>query len=249
MSRIAIVAALEREVSPLVREKAWRVSERELDGRRLRFFEKDEVVLICGGIGAQAARRAAEAVITLYVPKVIYSAGFAGALDPGLKVADILQPRRLVNAGDGSSVTLERGEGVLVSFGSVASPEQKAKLRDSFAAQAVDMEAAAVARAAEARGVCFAVVKVISDEADFTFPAMERFVDANGLFLEGQFAWFVALRPWLWPQVARLARNSRRASRALCDWLSSDGLRNMDANSTSTSTSFDTPTLQAVNRR
>jgi adenosylhomocysteine nucleosidase len=249
MSRIAIVAALEREVSPLVREKAWRVSEREFDGRRFRFFEKDEVVLICGGIGAQAARRAAEAVIALYAPKIVYSAGFAGALDPAFKVADVLQPRRVVNAGDGSSVTLERGEGVLVSFGSVASLEQKAKLRDSFAAQAVDMEAAAVARAAEARGVSFAVVKVISDEFDFTFPAMERFVDANGLFLEGQFAWFVALRPWLWPQVARLARNSHRASRALCDWLSSDGLRNMDANSTSTSTSSDAPTLQAVNRR
>ena len=94
------------------------------------------------------------------------------------------------------------GEGVLVSFGSVASPEQKAKLRDSFGAQAVDMEAAAVARAAEVRGVEFAVVKVISDEFDFSFPSMERFVDSNGQFLEGRFAWFAALRPWLWPQVA-----------------------------------------------
>lgn len=259
------MAALEREVHPLV--KNWRVSEREFDGRRFRFFEKDEVVLVCGGIGAQAARRAAEAIVALYAPKVIYSAGFAGALDPELKVADIIHPRRVVNAGDGSSVTLERGEGVLVSFGSVASPEQKAKLRDSFAAQAVDMEAAAVARAAEVRGVGFGVVKVISDEFDFSFtsifPSMERFVDANGLFLEGRFAWFAVLRPWLWPQVARLARNSRRASHALCDWLSGDGLRNMDTDSTSalasnptssptsasTSTPPDAPTLQAVNRR
>ena len=79
---------------------------------------------------------------------------------------------------------------MLVSFGSVASPEQKAKLRDSFGAQAVDMEAAAVARAAEARGAEFAVVKVISDEFDFSFPSMERFVDANGQFLAERFAWF-----------------------------------------------------------
>jgi adenosylhomocysteine nucleosidase len=263
MSRVAIVAALEREVHPLV--KNWRVSEREFDGRRFRFFEKDDVVLVCGGIGAQAARRAAEAVISLHAPKVIYSAGFAGALGPELKVADIIQPLRLVDAGDGSSVTLERGEGVLVSFGSIASSDQKAKLRNSFAAQAVDMEAAAVARAAEVRGVGFGVVKVISDEFDFSFtsifPSMERFVDANGLFLEGRFAWFAALRPWLWPQVVRLARNSRRASHALCDWLSSDGLRNMDTDSTSTlistptstststSASPDAPSLQAVNRR
>jgi adenosylhomocysteine nucleosidase len=217
MSKIAIVAALEREVRGLVED--WRVSEQEAGGRRFRFFEQDDFVLVCGGVGAEPARRAAEAVIALYAPKVVYSVGFAGGLDPGFKVADILQPLRVVNASDGSSMTQDRGQGVLVSFGSVASPEQKARLRDSFAAQAVDMEAAAVARAAEARGVGFAVVKVISDEFDFDFPSMERFVDRNGRFLEVRFALFAALRPWLWPRVARLARNSRRASRALCDSL------------------------------
>lgn len=215
MSRVAIVAALQREVRPLVRQ--WRVSEKEYLGRRFRFFEKEDAVLVCGGIGAEAARRAAEAVIALYEPAVIYSAGFAGALDPKLKVGDVVQPKRVVNASDGSSVSLERGEGVLVSFGSVASPVQKANLRESFAAQAVDMEAAAVARAAEARGLEFAVMKVISDEFDFTFPALERFVDSGGRFLEGRFAWFTAIRPWLWPGVARLARASRVASHELCE--------------------------------
>jgi adenosylhomocysteine nucleosidase len=242
MFRVALVAALEREVGPLVRANGWRVREQEAGGRRFRFFEKDDIVLVCGGIGAEAARRAAEAVIALYAPKVVCSAGFAGALDPGLRVADIIQPRRLVSAGDGSSVNLNRGEGVLVSFGAVASPAQKAKLRESFAAQAVDMEAASVARAAEVRGVGFAVVKVISDESDFSFPAMERFVDPAGRFLEGRFAWFVAVRPWLWPRVLRLARNSGRASRALCDWL-----RKMDTESMAPSSDADA-NLEAANR-
>ncbi len=240
MSRVAIVAALEREVHPLVRE--WRVSEKDVNGRRFRFFEKDDFVLVCGGIGAEAARRAADAVIAMYMPKLIYSVGFAGALDPGLRVGSIVRPRRVVNAGDGSSVNLNRGEGVLVSFGSVASPEQKASLRDSFGAQAVDMEAAAVARAAEVRGVEFAVVKVISDEFDFRFPSTERFVASNGQFLEGRFAWFAALRPWLWPRVLRLARNSNRAARALCDWL-----RKMNAESVPTPSGV--RTMEEVNRR
>ena len=242
MSRVAIVAALEREVRPLVRAKEWRVSEKVVDGRRFRFFEKDDFVLVCGGIGAEAARRAAEAVIAMYAPKVIYSVGFAGALDPGLKVGSILRPRRVVNAGDGSSVNLNCGDGVLVSFGSVASPEQKASLRDSFGAQAVDMEAAAVARAAEVRGVEFAVVKVISDEFDFRFPSTERFVDSNGQFLEGRFAWFAALRPWLWPQVVRLAGNSNRASHALCDWL-----RKMNSEPVTTGSSV--RTMEEVHRQ
>jgi adenosylhomocysteine nucleosidase len=225
-SKIAIVAALEREVHSLL--KQCRVSEKEYGGRRFRFFEKDDMVLVCAGIGAEAARRAAEAVIAVYAPDVIYSAGFAGALDPKLKIADVVEPRRVINAGDGSSVNLGRGDGVLVSFASVASPAQKAKLRESFGAHAVDMEAAAVARAAEARGVRFAVVKVISDEAGFTFPLLERFVDAEGRFSDARFAFFAALRPWLWPQVARLARDSGRASRALCD-----RLQNLNAHSIS----------------
>lgn len=237
MSRVAIVAALEREVRGLVKD--WRVSETEVGGRRFRFFEKDDVVLVCGGIGPEAARRAAEAVIALYAPSVIYSVGFAGALDPGLKVAHIFQPLRVVNASDGSSVTLESGQGVLVSFGSVANPAQKASLRDSFGAQAVDMESGAVARAAEARGVGFAVVKVISDEFDFDFPSLERFVDSDGRFREGRFAWFAALRPWFWPRIAKLARNSSRASGVLCE-----RLRKLPSESTTADCGV--PTMEAV---
>jgi adenosylhomocysteine nucleosidase len=217
MSRVAIVAALEREVRPLI--KGWRVCEREHDSYRFRFFEHEDVVLVCGGIGPEAARRAAEAMIALYVPAVIYSVGFSGALDPALKVGDVMQPRWVVNASDGSKIDLGRGNGSLVSFATVAGAEQKRKLRDSFSANAVDMEAAAVGRAAEARGVGFGVVRAISDEADFSFPAIDRFIDAQGQFAETRFAVFAALRPWLWPQIYRLARNSALASRGLCESL------------------------------
>ncbi len=217
MPRLAIVAALEREVRPLV--KSWRVTDKQHDGRRFRFFESGEVVVVCGGIGGAAARRASEAVIAIFDPKVICSAGFAGALDPKLTVGDLVRPSTVINASDGSRTAVEGGEGVLVSFGSVASPAQKTKLRESYGAQAVDMEAATVARAAEARGKQFTVVKAVSDEMDFEFPAMERFVDAEGKFSQGRFAWYAAIRPWLWPRVTRLALDSSRASRALCAYL------------------------------
>lgn len=209
------MVALEREVRPLV--KHWRVSEKEHDGRRFRFFENMELVLVCGGIGAAAARRAAEAVIVLYAPSVVYSAGYAGALDPQLKVGELIRAARVVNAGDGSSIQIAGGDGVLVSYPAVATPAQKAKLRESYQAQAVDMEAAAVARAAEARSVGFSALKVISDEFDFEFPPTDRFVDSEGRFHEMRFAWFAAVRPWLWLPVMRLARNSGRASRVLCE--------------------------------
>ena len=214
MPKIAIVAALEREVRPLV--KHWHVSEKEHGGRRFRFFESDCAVLVCGGIGPESARRATEAAIVLYAPDAVYSAGYAGALDATLKVGGLVSPAQVINASDGSSIAIPGGDGILVSYSQVADREQKSKLRESYRAQAVDMEAAAVARAAEARGVEFRVVKVISDEAGFDIPPTDRFVDSEGRLQEAQFALFVALRPWLWPSVIRLARNSNRASTVLC---------------------------------
>ena len=217
MSRIAIVAALEREVHPLIKD--WHVSEREHEGRRFRFFEHEDAVLVCGGIGAEAARRAAEAIIVLYHPSLLYSVGYAGALEQDLNVGSVIRPSRVIDVRDGSSTKIASGQGVLASYGSVASPEQKRKLQESYGAQAVDMEAASVARAARARGIEFAVLKAISDEYDFDFPATDRVVDSDGRFSEIRFALFTAPRPWLWPKVMRLARNSRRATQVLCEEL------------------------------
>jgi adenosylhomocysteine nucleosidase len=212
--KIAVVTALEREVRPLVHK--WRAVQSETEGRTFKYFESDSVVVVCGGIGVEAARRAAEAVIARYAPAAIYSAGFAGALSGEMKIGDVLRPARVVNASDGSSIRLDPGAGVLVTFGAIAGTVQKKNLRNAYSAQAVDMEAAGVARAAQARGVRFEAIKVISDESDFEFPSMDRFVSTTGEFSEWKFAMFALVRPWLWPRVARLARNSKRASRVLC---------------------------------
>jgi len=79
MPKVAIIAALEREVSALI--KSCRRVERDYEGRRCVFFERDELVVVCGGVGAEAARRSSEAVIALYRPTLVLSVGFAGALD------------------------------------------------------------------------------------------------------------------------------------------------------------------------
>ena len=213
-TKIAMVAALEREVRPLV--KGWRRVEREYLGQRFQFFESGQAVVVCGGIGAEAARRATEAVIALYMPELVLSVGFAGALDPALKVGEIFSPSRVIDARDGSTVEIAAGRGVLVSALTIAGAEQKAKLAESYAAQAVDMEAAAVARGAQARGVRFMAVKAISDESTFAMPPLDRFVNRDGHFRQMSFAASVAARPWLWSKVFQLARNSAKASRALC---------------------------------
>jgi adenosylhomocysteine nucleosidase len=211
--KIAIVAALEREVKPLIAH--WPSHEREHGDRKFRFFENEDTVLICGGMGAEAARRATEAVIALYAPAIICSAGFAGALQSDLKVGDIVVPRRVVDARDGSCADAGEGDGVLVTVSSIASRREKAQLAASYGAVAADMEAAAVARGAQARGVRFAAVKSISDESGFALPPMQRFIRPGGEFDTSGFVRFAILRPWLWTTLVRLAGNSRRAARGL----------------------------------
>ncbi len=219
MSRVAIVAALEREVSGLTRSLS-RV-ERQYDGRRFVFFEGNEIVIVCGGIGVEAARRAAEAAIALYSPTLLQSVGFAGALDAGLRVGDLFMPAIVLDSRDGSRIEIEAAPGSgtgrtsLVTFASVAGAQQKASLAQAYGAQAVDMEAAGVAAAARAHGIGFAATKVISDELNFEMRETARFIDANGRFKTANFGAFVAFRPWLWRRTATLATNSRKAARAL----------------------------------
>jgi adenosylhomocysteine nucleosidase len=219
MLRIAIVAALEREIAALIKP-ATRV-EREHDGRRFTFFEHDDTVLVCGGIGLESSRHAAEAVIALYHPVLVQSVGFAGALEPNMRVGDIFVPAVVVDARDGSRAEIAEGKGTLLTFMSVASAKQKVSLAQAYGAQVVDMEAASVAAAARAHGIRFTATKVISDGLDFEMPETARFIDSHGRFKSASFALFVALRPWLLPRVATLARNSRKAAKSLAEHLKS----------------------------
>lgn len=218
LDKVAIVAAMEREVMPLVR--CWKVRTLEHAGRKYRLFENGNAALICGGIGADAARRATEAAIQEMRPTRVISVGFAGALDPALKVADVVEPGIVINASDGARTEIGSGEYALVSYSGVAGKDQKRRLREAYGAALVDMESAAVARGAEARGVEFGALKVISDDAEFAMLDVSHFVTPYGGFQLGGFLLHLAVRPWLWGTTVTLARNSAKASRALSDAIS-----------------------------
>jgi len=211
--RIAFVAAMEREVKPLVR--GWKQRRLEHAGRRYGIFENGNAVVICGGIGLQTARRATEAVIQEIKPMRVVSVGFAGALDPALNIGEIVEPGIVINANDGVRTHAGSGKHSLVTTATVAGREQKRKLREAYGAALVDMEAAAVAQGAEARGIEFSALKVISDGAEFAMPDMQHFITSDGRLRQTAFAVHLALRPWIWRTAIELARNSARASRSL----------------------------------
>jgi adenosylhomocysteine nucleosidase len=215
--QVAIIAALEREIRPLVR--SWKKTVRDYEGRTFTFYHNPRAVLVCGGIGAEAARRATEAAITLYQPSLLISAGFAGALSSEMNAGQAFSPRTIIDARDGSRTDTRIGVGVLVTVTTTAHGEARARLAESYGAQAVDMEAASVAKGADAHGLPCIAVKAISDEVNFPMIPMKRFITADGQFQEGRLVLYAVVRPWLWSNLITLARNSRRASQALCRWL------------------------------
>jgi len=231
--KIAIIAALGRELWPLV--KSWSSTIVQHEGRPFTFYESNYAIAVCGGIGAESARSAAEAVMKHYSPDVLVSAGVAGALVPELHVGDTIFPAVVVDTKDGShhktaigSAPLAKtalGRTVLASYPAVATAEQKHQLAKSYGAHAVDMEAAAVACAAQKHDLPFIAVKAISDEVDFEIPEMSRFI-RNGEFRTAAFVAHVIIRPWLWLRVLRLARNTKLASENLCSWLRESALTN-----------------------
>jgi adenosylhomocysteine nucleosidase len=219
--KLAIVAALEREVAPLVRD--WDLAIVRIGERELHIRERDGVMVTWGGIGAAAARTAAEVLHKHAKGELagFISAGYAGALTPELKVGDVVQPAQVVtpegaqHPAQGKNAT----DGTLVSSISIASAEAKQELAIQHSAKAVDMEAHAVADYASVHRIPCVVIKVISDEHDSELPPVNRFIDAAGRFKSSSFAVHALVRPWLWRKVIRLGRDTSLASRALCDAL------------------------------
>ena len=209
---IAIIAALQRELSALV--KGW---ERCEAARNIFVWTRGDAVAACAGMGAARVALACEAAMRAGEVKTLVSAGLAGACDPALRVGDVVHASVVVDAKTGER--FEAGgagsDAVVVTGAKIASVQEKARLRETYGAAAVEMEAAAVARIARAHGLEFRAVKAISDEANFAMEGLERFATSDGQFREGAFALHASLRPWTWGEVMTLGRNSAKAVRSL----------------------------------
>lgn len=219
MSVTAIIAAMERELAPLVGK--WQARSFSHNGRSFRVYEHGDLAAVAGGIGPGAAAVVARAMVEQYRPHVLISAGLAGALVPGLRVGSVFVPDLVIDSASGSEYTCDVGSGILVTTAEIAGTASKRVLAEKFRASAVDMEAAAIADVARQERKNFRCVKAISDEADFVMPPLNRFVDREGRFKTAQFVGWAAIHPRQWPRILTLARNTDQAIRALCDYLTS----------------------------
>jgi adenosylhomocysteine nucleosidase len=140
----------------------------------------------------------------------VLSTGFCGALDPALRVGDI------VVSGEGfPGIGARCVRGEIWSADRVAvSAEEKRQLWQQTGAVAVEMESAAVRERARAWGLPFHAVKVVSDTADEDLPLnFNHYRDGEGRFQLQRIAAAAIWRPLTaMPQLMRLNRNCRRAA-------------------------------------
>lgn len=206
----AIIAALPREVKALVEDWELRV----LPGH-VAIYTNGEAVVACAGMGAARAEIAVKAAMAEMPVTALLSVGLAGGCDPALKVGDIVRAGVVIDERTDERFESSQFDQVLVSTNAIASAGEKARLRASRYADAVDMEAAAVARLARQHGLDFQAIKAISDEADFDVRGLSQFVTADGQFRETAFALHATVRPAMWGKVIALGRNSSKALGAL----------------------------------
>jgi len=170
----------------------------------------------------------------------IVSIGIAGALAPGLAVGDAVIAERVVTANEAfetdakwtarlAAALRDARIGSILGRDAIAdSVEVKALLHDASRADAVDMESHLAARAALARGVPFAALRVISDGADRALPpAALTAMKPDGAIALGRVLGSVLRRPSQIPALIRTGRESERAFAALlrCLDLLGPGLR------------------------
>lgn len=220
-AKIAIIAALPREIAGIVRGTR---PDPALRGRGIHVYRAAHAVIVAAGMGASRVTLAAEAALRESGVELIVSAGLAGACSAEIAAGEVIEARMVIEAktGERFSCGTSSAEHVLVTSETIAGVREKARLHGSYGAAMVDMEAATVARLAAARGLQFRAIKGISDAHDFEMESLSRFADARGHFRTGAFALHTALRPGNWKSAMRLGRESNQALAKL--WASLNGL-------------------------
>lgn len=219
MTRTALIAAMPGELKAIV--VGWKHSRRNgVDT----WAHRDEnlYVAACAGAGQTAATRAFAVVEEDAPIDLVFSLGWAGALTADLAPGFAHNVAGVIDVRTGERFQCDAGAGSfwLATSPKVADQAEKRRLASAYPAAAlVDMEAAAIARLAQMRGIPFYAIKGVSDAFDAKLPDFNRFIAPDGHFQTGRFVLSSLLRPSYWPSLVRMGENSRKASQSIAETL------------------------------
>lgn len=184
-----------------------------------------ELLLVANGVGRARAAAAVDAACAAFHPDQVASIGFCGALDPDLRVADVVAATCIARGGQRYSALPVPGKGafrtgIVQSIDRVARTAEEKRALRAQGGTVVEMEAAGVAERAEALGLPFFCVRVVTDLAgedmanDFNFA-----LRSDGHFDTMRILGGVLRHPSArLPELIRLQQRCARAARSLGDF-------------------------------
>ena len=198
-----------------------------MEFRGIRPRPDDDVRLAENGAGPHHAAAAVDKAVIGFHPDAIVSMGFCGALDPSLRIGDIVVAST-VFAGDRSfpaefpDTDIPLRIGPICSIDHVArTAKEKDYLRGQTGAMAVEMEAAGVAQRAQKLGVPFFCIKSVTDLAEETmandFNAVLR---SDGRFDTMKVLLLSLQHPWVrLPELLRFRKRCVLAARQMGEFI------------------------------
>ena len=114
---LAILAALRQEIRDYVGPRGFSETAREGGTRFYQSPAARDVVVVEGGVGRTRAEKATRQTVERFRPDLIVSAGFAGAVKPGLSTSDLILCDR-VWAAEGPCPNVVFGGGAVKAVGS-----------------------------------------------------------------------------------------------------------------------------------
>ena len=219
MTRTAIIAALPGELKPLV--SGWPHGARNGVEFWAQRDSEDEWIAACAGAGQAAATRAFAAIEDGGPIDLIFSVGWAGALNADFAPGNAYNVAGVIDVQTGERFRCDAGAGAawLATSPRVADATEKRRLASTYRAGLVDMEAAAVARLAAMREIPFYCIKGVSDGVDARLPDFNRFLAPDGRLQYGRLLVFAILRPWYWPALLAMGENSKKAAKSIAESL------------------------------
>jgi adenosylhomocysteine nucleosidase len=183
------------------------------------------VITLIVGIGRENAEKAIRKFLALHTPQLVLTCGFAGGLNPDLKIGDVVFECGMRNAecGIGEERLLAAGAKSAKFFCAdriATTVAEKHALRAETGADVVEMESAAIHAVCAEKNIPCVTVRVISDTADEALP-----LDFNALAKPdksldfGKLAWAIAKSPGKIGALIGLQRKTRLAALRLAEVL------------------------------
>jgi len=178
------------------------------------------ISILITGMGRDNSGRTLLQRLDQVSPTFVLTCGFAGGLDPRLSVGDVVFSTRDRELAEKLAVANARPVRVHCASRIATTVAEKAELRRSTGADAVEMESSAFEEVCRERGLRLAMVRVISDTAHEDLPLDFNQLSRPDWTLDySKLAWTVIKSPGKIPALLRLQRNSRTAAERLAEVL------------------------------